>query len=434
MYCRDGVDQRERANMKPSTSKRQSIQEHGHAGGPPMVATPGTPGSAAPGQGRSTPNWRRLLGLREMGVYYALILLVLVLSVTTAYIGQANYLTLRNVANVLHQSSLTAIMAVAMTVILISGNFDLSVASVAALSAAVTIGLSDSIGFWPAVLVAMFVASAAGLLNGAISEFLGINAFIVTLGTLTAIRGLVMVYLDGRSISVQSPQAIEAMRAFEAGRLHVGVPLAILGAVLVVAGIYLTMRARRDYRATPPAAIGTMLGGLCLLALSWCGGAQLVLSKPVIYMALFSVVVWFVLTFTTTGRRLYAVGGNAEAARLSGINVRRYKLAAFVICSAAAGFAGILFASDLQSINPPALQGAELTVIASAILGGTSLYGGAGSVVKTLAGALLLCTLTNGFNILNLGANYQGVIEGTVVVTAAAIYTVGGSRRRAKAR
>jgi D-xylose transport system permease protein len=147
-------------------------------------------------------------------------------------------------------------------------------------------------------------------------------------------------------------------------------------------------------------------------------------------MLVFAGLVWFVLTFTITGRRLYAVGGNAEAARLSGINVLRYKLAAFVLCSAAAGFAGILFASRLRSVNAAALSGAELTVIASAILGGTSLFGGAGSVCKTVAGALLLFTLTNGFNILNLGVNYQGVLEGTVVVAAAAIYTVGGSRRR----
>jgi D-xylose transport system permease protein len=146
-------------------------------------------------------------------------------------------------------------------------------------------------------------------------------------------------------------------------------------------------------------------------------------------MAAFTLIVWFVLSATTIGRRIYAVGGNAEAARLSGINVHAYKLGAFVLSSVAAGFAGILFGSRFGAINPTALQGDELTVIAAAILGGTSLFGGAGSVVKTVAGALLLFTLANGFNILNLGANYQGVIEGMVVVIAAAIYSLGGERR-----
>lgn len=174
------------------------------------------------------------------------------------------------------------------------------------------------------------------------------------------------------------------------------------------------------------------IGGIALLLLAWASGGELTLRNPVIYLAIFTTIVWFTLTFTMVGRRVYAVGGNSEAARLSGINVLLYKLMAFVFCSGAAGFAGILFASRLRSINPAGLQGAELTVIAAAILGGTSLFGGAGSVIKTLAGALLLFSLTNGFNILNLGANWQGLIEGIVVVVAAAIYTVGGNKSKSK--
>ena len=400
----------------------------------PPVSSQGTPLHPPAAGARSEPakvptNWRRQFGLREMGVYYALLLLVLVLAVASAYTGRVNYLSMQNVTNVLHQSSLTAVMAIAMTVILITGNFDLSVASVAALSATVLIGLADSLGFWPAVGVAMLVAVLAGLLNGSIVQYLGINAFIVTLGTLTAIRGIVLIYTDGRSMSVESPEVIAAMRAFESGRVAIGVPLLAIGALLMLAGLVVTMRLRRDARSLSPAALGMMLGGLCAMSVGWYGGAELSVSKAVIYMLIFAMIVWFVLSFTTVGRKVYAVGGNPEAARLSGINVMRYRMAAFILCSAAAGFAGVMFGSRLRSINPAALQGAELTVIASAILGGTSLFGGAGSVIKTLAGALLLFTLTNGFNMLNLGANYQGLIEGTVIVIAAAIYTVGGSSR-----
>jgi len=374
--------------------------------------------------------WRRLFSLREMGVYYALILLVLILSAATAYSGRPSYLSLLNVTNVLYQSSLTAIMAVAMTVVLITGNFDLSVASVAALSAAVLVGTADSIGFWPAVGAAMSVAVGAGLLNGVIVQVIGINAFIVTLGTLTAIRGVVLLYTNGHSLSVSNPEVIQAMQGFESGRLEVALPSAAIGVVLIAVAAVVALRARRAAESLPPVSVGMVLTGACLLALAAYQREALTLSKPVIYTAMYAAIVWFVLTFTTTGRRIYAVGGNSEAARLSGINVGRYKMGAFILCSAAAGFAGVLFASRLRSINPAGLQGAELTVIASAILGGTSLFGGAGSVVKTIAGALLLFTLTNGFNILNLGANYQGIIEGSVVVAAAAIYTVGGSGRR----
>ena len=397
-------------------------------GGSESTSAP-TNGVAAMVQTEKT-DWRRMLGLREMGVYYALILLVLVISAVTAYTGRPSYLSVANISNVLYQSSLVAIIAVAMTVILITGNFDLSVASVAALSAAVLVGLADSLGFWPAALVAMGVSVLAGLLNGAIVQYLGINAFIVTLGTLTAIRGVVQIYTDGRSLSVDTPEALMAMRQFESGPLPVAIPLLLIGAALLLAGIWLVLQARRGARNLSPASLGMIVGGVCCLSLVGAGGLSLAMPKPVFYMAIFTMIVWFVLSLTNVGRRVYAVGGNPEAARLSGINVKRYKMAGFILCSAAAGFGGILFGSRLGAVNPTAMQGAELTVIASAILGGTSLFGGAGSVIKTLAGALLLFTLTNGFNILNLGANYQGVIEGTVVVTAAAIYTVGGSRRR----
>lgn len=404
-------------------------------GAPSTVAT-GDGNAIASGVAEATgparADWRRMFGLREMGVYYALLLLVLILTAVTAYTGQANYLSINNLVNVLYQSSLVAIMAVAITVVLITGNFDLSVASVAALSAAVMMTLADSLGFWPAISVAMLVAAAVGVLNGSIVQLLGINAFIVTLGTLTAIRGLVLLLTDGRALSPETPEVLSAMRSFESGRINVGMPILLIGGILVIAGVALAFRSMQYRGRLSPKPIGAIAGGLVLLFLAWASGLKFSVPNPVIYMGVFSAIIWFVLTFTTIGRRVHAVGGNPEAARLSGINVTRYKMAAFVLCSVAAGFAGVLLASRLRSINPGAMQGAELTVIAAAILGGTSLYGGAGSVIKTLAGAFLLFALTNGFNMLNLGANYQGVVEGTVIVTAAAIYTVGGSTRGRK--
>lgn len=374
-------------------------------------------------------DWRAVLGLREMGVYYALVALVIVLAILTSLLGKPNYLSLQNLTNVIYQSSLVGVMAVAMTVVLISGNFDLSVASVAAFAAVLLIGNADVIGFWPAFALAMVVAMLLGLVNGVIVQYVGINAFIVTLGTMTAVRGLVLIYTDGRSVFVSSPEVINWMKAFESGRQNVFLVTVAAGGLLLLFAAMSALTARRSGGSVKPVSIGTAFGGLVLLLLAYASGGTLLLGNPVIYMMIFTGTVWFVLTFTTVGRRLYAVGGNPEAARLSGINVMRYKLMAFVLSSAAAGFAGIIFGSRLRSLNPDGLHGAELTVIAAAILGGTSLFGGAGSVIKTLAGAFLLYSLTNGFNILNLGANWQGLIEGVVVVTAAAIYTVGGQRK-----
>ena len=377
-------------------------------------------------------NWRRIFGLHEMGVYYALLLLITALTFITTYLGQDNYLSVQNLSNVVYQSSLVSIMAVAMTVVLISGNFDLSVASVAALAAAMLIGNADTIGFLPAAILAMGVAMSIGLLNGVIVQYVGINAFIVTLGTMTAVRGLVLIYTDGRSLSTSEPSAVEAMKIFETGKHDAFWLVLALGAVLLTVGLFDLIKSRSRGIAVRPVGVGSALGGIAFLFISWASHGELFLRNPVIYMGIFTAIVWLVLSFTIVGRRLYAVGGNAEASRLSGINVTRYKLLAFVFCSAAAGFAGILFASRLRSLNPTGLQGAELTVIAAAILGGTSLFGGAGSVIKSLAGALLLYTLTNGFNIMNLGAHWQGLIEGIVVVAAAAIYTVGNKKSKSK--
>lgn len=361
----------------------------------------------------SKSEWRRLFGLREAGVYYALILLLGVLAGLAASRGLPAYLSGQNLGNIVYQASLVAIIGVAMTVVLITGAFDLSVGSVAALSAAVLVGLAGQIGFVPAALAAIVTAIAIGLLNGAVVEFVGINAFIVTLGTLTAVRGLVLVLTDGRSLMVENPEVLAQMLAFESSRVPLFWPLLLIAATLLIAAFL-----RRS------APLG--LGGAALAFVALLLGREFNVAAPVVYLTLFTGIIWFVLRFTIIGRRLYAVGGNPEAARLSGINVHAYRVGAFVLSAAAAGFAGVLFGCRLGAINPTALQGTELTVIAAAILGGTSLFGGAGSVVKTVVGALLLFTLTNGFNILNLGANYQGLIEGLVVVAAAAIYTVGG--------
>lgn len=427
MHRRAAINE-ECVTMNLSTSKTQPVQSLDGVSAQPALSRCD---AAASGVQQPSLSLRRLLSVREMGVYYALIFLVLVLSAITAYTGRANYLTINNITNVLYQSSLIAMMAVAMTVILITGNFDLSVASVAALSAAVMVGMADSIGFWPAAFLGVFVAMLVGVLNGAIVQYLGINAFIVTLGTLTAIRGVVQIVTDGRSLTVSNSDALSAMQTFESGRVHIAWALLVVGIALATRGLLVASGSRRAGRGiTLP--VFTIVAGVCLIAMSLLGGSDLTVQKPVIYMAAFTGVVWFVLTFTTTGRRVYAVGGNPEAARLSGINVKRYKMAAFILCSGVAGVGGVLFGSRLGAINPTAMQGEELAVIASAILGGTSLYGGSGSVIKTLAGTLLLVTLSNGFNILDLGANYQGLIEGTVIIIAAAIYTVGGSRRGGK--
>jgi D-xylose transport system permease protein len=372
---------------------------------------------------RERPKWGAHFSLRSVGVFYALALIWGVVSVATVLTGRPIFLHPSNILNVLYQSSLISIMGIAMTVVLITGNFDLSVASVAALSAALFIITTGSLGIAGGIVVTLAVTAAVGLLNGAIVQLLGINAFIVTLGTLTAIRGLVLIVTGGRSLSVDDPDVLVWMASFEGGTVAARPVLIAAALACLLAAALLKFQ-----RASRVSIAGTLIGGLVLLLVAATAGPKLPIANPVLYMATFAGITWAVLRFTVVGRRIYAVGGNAEAARLSGIRVDLYKMAAFVFSSLAAGLAGILFASRLGAINPTALQGGELTVIAAAILGGTSLLGGSGSVIKTIIGSLVLFSLNSGFNVLNLGANYQGVIEGTVVVAAAAIYTVGSRR------
>jgi D-xylose transport system permease protein len=139
-----------------------------------------------------------------------------------------------------------------------------------------------------------------------------------------------------------------------------------------------------------------------------------------------------VLRFTVVGRRAYAVGGSVEAARLSGINVTRYKIMPFVLVGVTAGIAGVMYAGKFGAVDPTALTSEELPVIAAAVLGGTSLFGGAGYATKSVIGTLILVTLADGFGVTNLSANYQYLVQGGVIIAAASIYTVAGKQRFSK--
>lgn len=366
------------------------------------------------------------------GVVYALLTLVVVLTTFSQLQGRPFYLAPTNVSNILDQTALVGIVAIFTTVVLISGNFDLSIASVAALGAAIALQIAPTTGVALGVLIAVAAGAAVGLLNGVIVQYIGINAFIVTLGTLTAVRGVVLILTDGRTITLQDEAAKQTLQSLDATYWTTPNLYAVLGAVLAVGAGLRVLQLRR---AVPPRSVilPAVLAAVGLLVVLATIAAPtfiytVALSRRTLYMLVLAAGAAFVLRYTVVGRRLYATGGNTEAARLSGIATDRYKVTAFVCNGAAAAFVGVLYAGRLGSINPTGLAGLELTALAAAILGGTSLFGGLGTVGKTLVGALILVTLQNGFNILNLGANWQGLIQGAVLVIAAGIYTVSNRR------
>jgi D-xylose transport system permease protein len=374
---------------------------------------------------RSNGGWRRALAPRSAGVVYALVALVLTLTITSSVQSRPSYLSSVNVSNILDQASLTGILAIFMTVVLITGNFDLSVGSTAALAGTVALKLIDPYGAVIALVAALLTGVLVGLINGVLVQKVGVNGFIVTLGTLTAVRGVVQAILNGQSITATDT----VFERFETARwiLPQGVAI-VVGLLLIATGVVLTVRARR--RQFTAGNVMLMGAGAALLAIGAFRPLLLNETVPVWTMIVLAVLTSLVMRYTVVGRNLYAVGGNPEAARLSGINVDRYKINALVLNGFVAAGVGVLYAGKFNSVDPTLLTGSELTVIAAAVLGGTSLFGGSGYVTKSVIGTLILFTLSNGFNVLNIGSNYQNVVQGSVLVAAAAMYTATSARGR----
>ncbi|MDX6213213.1 MAG: ribose transport system permease protein [Frankiales bacterium] len=384
-------------------------------------------GSTPPGASGTSPLARvrpALAGLRPQraGVVYALALLIVVLLIATSAKHLPAYLSSVNVSNVLSQSAPDAILAVFMTVVLISGNFDLSVASVAALAAALALKTIDSIGTAPAVLLALGVGVAVGSVNAVLVQKIGVNAFIVTLGSMTAVRGIVLIALGGESVTANS----RALVALDSTVYKVPPVVAVLVGVLLLVLAGIRVRGLNDENAPPLDGffLAFIACAVLLIVVAVIAPALLTQPLPVWLMIWVTIGVSAVLRFLVPGRNLYAVGSNAEAARLSGINVNLYKMTPFVLTGLASAGVGLLYAGRFNSVDPNALTGTELTVIAAAILGGTSLFGGAGHVAKSVLGTVVLFTLSNGFNMLNLGSNYQYVVQGAVLIAASAVYTI----------
>lgn len=374
--------------------------------------------------------FRDAFKVRNAGIFYALGALLTVLVLIAHFKGQPFYLRPVNAVNILEQTSLLAIVAIFSTVVLISGNFDLSIASTAALSMLVTIELVEERGLVVAVLGALVAATAVGVLNATLVQKLGINSFIVTLGTLTAVRGLILVVTNGQSVALEDQKAIDSLSRLYYPPISTPNLLLVAGALLLAAAVFRVWRSGRA-SAVSPLGAALAVGGAALLVAGAMTDARLQLVRPVWLMLAVALATTLVLRGTVVGRRLYAVGGSAEAARLSGIKVGWYKSGAFVAMALAAGIVGVLYAAQLTALNPNALQGLEFTAITAAVLGGTSLYGGSGTAVKSVGGALFLITLQNGFNVINLGPNWQSLVEGTVIIVAVAVYTLAARRSSA---
>jgi ribose/xylose/arabinose/galactoside ABC-type transport system permease subunit len=314
-------------------------------------------------------NNRNYESLRELGILgaFGIILLVLTILSPDAFARPANLI------NILKQASINGILATGMMFVIISGGIDLSVGSIVALSGVMAAHFAHP-GEYPLIVpivIALGVGAIVGLLNGLGVAYGSIPPFIVTLGTMTIVRGVALIAANGQPVFGVTKQ-------FEA-----------------------------------------LAGGFVFKSI----------PNLVVYFVVVTLVLAFVLTRTVFGRRVYAIGGNETAAKVSGINVERIKLAVYTLCGFLAGLAGILLASRIISGNPTSGQAYELDAIAAVIIGGVSMSGGAGKWYGTVIGALLMAVISNGLDILNVSSHFQLVIKGLIIIIAVLVDIKGKGKQ-----
>lgn len=303
--------------------------------------------------------WFSKAWLIEQKSLIALLFLVVVVSFLNP-----NFFTVDNILNILRQTSVNAIIAVGMTLVILTAGIDLSVGSVLALCGAFAASLiALEVPVMVAVPTALLAGAALGGISGIIIAKGKVQAFIATLVTMTLLRGVTMVYTDGRPISTGFTDTADAFAWFGTG-YALGIPVPVWMMVVVFAAA------------------------------------------------------WYLLNHTRFGRYIYAMGGNESAARLSGINVDRVKIGVYAICGLLSALAGIIVTSRLSSAQPTAGMGYELDAIAAVVLGGTSLMGGKGRIMGTLIGALIIGFLNNALNLLDVASYYQMIAKAVVILLA----------------
>ncbi len=308
----------------------------------------------------------------NIGIIAALLILCAILALNP--ITKSTFLTPKNIFNVLRQISTNLYIACAMTMVIILGGIDLSVGSIIALSGCIAAGGVSryNLPLFAALILGLFVGVLIGIFNGLFIAKTTIPAFIVTLATMNIARGLAYVYTGGSPVRVVTKE----WQFLGAGYIGpIPTPVIILVVILIISG--------------------------------------------------------FILNTTKLGRYIYAVGGNAEAARFSGINVARVKFLVHMYSGLMAGLSGIVLASRMYSGQPTSGEGAEMDAIAAVVVGGTSMAGGSGTIGGTIIGALIIGILNNGLNLLNVSSFWQYVVKGIVILLAVYIDYIKGIRRAA---
>ena len=345
------------------------------------------------------------------------VLVLLGIALVLALLTQGTFLSPRNLTNLTRQVAINGVLAVGMTYVILIGGIDLSVGSLVALAGVVAGLLQVSEGAAGgagsaalAVAAAIAVGIAAGTFNGWMITRQRIAPFIITLGMMVIARGVALILAKGAAIAPLSDTFNEL------GQGYIGIPTTLVliwggVAVGVLTRLLRAQRARADWAM---AAALVVLGGAATAIFSGYRG----LPIPVLIFAVLGVAGTIVLTRTRLGRFVLAIGGNSEAAWLSGVPIRKVSLGIYVVMGALAGLCGAILSARLNGALPTAGELFELDAIAAVVIGGTSLLGGVGSVQGSILGAFFMGTLNNGMSLLDVTEFYQKVIKGVIIILA----------------
>ena len=380
---------------------------------------------------------RASFGLKQFFTQYKILALLVVIALMWLYFGwktDGGFTSARNLSNLMRQMSVTGILACGMVFVIISGEIDLSVGSLLGLlgGMAAVLDVTHHLPLPMSMAIVMASGMLLGFVNGYLTAYAGIPSFIVGLGGMLAYRGIVLGITDGATIAPISPQFEQLGQAY----LPPGWGVA-LGLVLVALAGVLSWHQRVTLarHKLPVLALWRSVGRVAIIAAVVAGFIAVLNSYegiplPVLVLLVLLGVFSYIAHQTVFGRRIYAVGSNMEATRLSGVNVRAVKLWIFGLMGLMCALAGLLNTSRLAAGSPSAGISSELDVIAACFIGGTSMRGGAGTVHGALVGALVMASLDNGMSMLDVDAYWQMIVKGAILTLAVWLDVATRSGRR----
>lgn len=362
--------------------------------------------------------WLKRINWRTYTMIFAFVLIAILLTIITKGI----FLGPRNFSNLVRSMSITGVITVGAVLLIISGNFDLAIGSIVALTGGIAAIMHVTYG-WdviPVILMALVMGVFIGVWQGFWVAYKNIPSFIVTLGGMMAFRGIYLALTNGITITPLS----ESFQNISAGFVPdiIGITLGIVSIAVLTITLFGKRASRKRYGSSVE-PLWTLILKLVFFALLIAGFVWMMNSYngipyPVLVFIVLLLVFSFIAARTRFGRIVYAIGGNMEAARLSGINVRRNVLFLYIITGVLSAVSGILLTSRLNGATSAAGNQYEMDVISSCVIGGTSLSGGKGTVFGALIGALIIASLDNGMSLMNLSSSYQSIVKGLVLIFA----------------